>query len=120
MAMRFTIDGEKLEFDQHRLMNVEAIAIRRVTAMTLPQWNEALSEVDPTAVTALVWIIQKRQDPELQFEDVVFNLMEFAETLEADEETDAESDPTDSTPTPEPLSDPSPTSSESESGSSLS
>lgn len=118
--LRFTIDGEKYEFNPRRLMNVEAIAIKQATNLTLQGWNDAISQADPVAITAMVWIVRKREDPTVQFADVEFNLMEFLESLESDEEPDAEGDPTDSTTTPGPSSPHSPTTSESESGSSLS
>lgn len=120
--LRFAIDGEKYEFDQHRVMNVEAIAIKRVTSENLGfiDWLKAVSESDVEAITALVWIVRKRIEPELKFSEVEFNVMEFIESLEIDAETDEESDPTDSTTTPDVGSPPSLTTSESESGSSLS
>ena len=118
--LRFTVDGEKYEFDQHRVMNVEAIAIKRVTSEHLGfvDWLKAVGDSDVEALTALVWIVRKRAEPELRFSEVEFNVMEFIESLEMDEETDDESDPTESTTTSDLGSPPSPTTSESESGSS--
>lgn len=118
--LRFAIDGQKYEFDQGRVMNVEAIAIKRVTSEHLGfvEWLKAVGDSDVEAITALVWIVRKRIEPELRFSEVEFNVMEFIESLEMDEEPDAEPDPTASTPTPEPGSQPSPTTSESGSGSS--
>ncbi len=118
--LRFSLDGEKYEFDQQRVMNVEAMAIKRVTSESLGfiDWLKAVGDSDVEAITALVWIVRKRITPELRFSDVEFNVMEFIETLEADAETDVESDPTDSTTTPDVTSLPSLTSSESVSGSS--
>lgn len=118
--LRFALDGTKYEFDEKRLMNVEAIAIKRVTSEKLGfvDWMQAVSESDVEAITALVWIVRKRTEPDLRFSDVEFSIVEFIESLESDEETDAESDPTDSTQPPADTSPPSLTTSESVSGSS--
>lgn len=118
--LTFTLEGTKYEFDEKRVMNVEAIAIKRVTSEQLGflDFMRAVSESDVEAITALVWIVRKRQEPELRFSEVEFNIIEFIESLSSDREPDVESDPTDSTTTPEAGSPPSPTTSESESGSS--
>lgn len=118
--LTFALDGVKYEFDEKRIMNVEAIAVKRVTSEHLGfvDFMRAVSESDVEAITALVWIVRKRSEPDLRFTDVEFNIIEFIESLKSDEEPDAESDPTDSTTTHEPGSQPSLTTSESASGSS--
>jgi hypothetical protein len=101
--LKFTLDGVKYEFDDNRMMNTEAIAIRRVTSekLTVDEWGTALGKGDPEALTALVWLARRRAGEDVKFSDVEFDLIELAGSIEADKEPDAEVDPTDSTTSPE-------------------
>lgn len=108
---RVEVDGKTYGFDPERFLNVELMAIERVTGMTSLAWQNALNEGSMLAATALVWILQKRHDdPALQFDDVVFESSSLS--LHADAESPKDSSPT----TPEPGSSPSPMSSDSSTG----
>jgi hypothetical protein len=95
MAMRFVIDGEKYEFEFDSLMRSEVNLVKKVLGIDgLAKWIELLKAEDDDARDAMVWIAVKRKHPEMKFSELDFNILEFAESLEADEEPDAEPDPT--------------------------
>lgn len=71
--MKITVDDKVYDFDLTRITNVEGMAIEKVTDKTYLEWSEALQAGSMLAATALVWIIQKRQEPTLRFEDVEFS-----------------------------------------------
>jgi hypothetical protein len=71
--VKLTIDGEVYDFDMTRITNVEGMAIEKVTGKTYVEWAEAMQAGSMLAVTALVWIVRKRQEPTLQFEQVEFS-----------------------------------------------
>ena len=86
--MKFLIDGETVEFDTERITNVEGMAIERVTGMLFGEWGELLNKGSMLAITALVWIIRKRQDPPLRFDDVLFEQFEPLEDAPAGDASD--------------------------------
>lgn len=103
MATRFVIDGEKYEFDMGSLMRSEVNAVKKATGVSgLAEWGKQLEEGDQDAMDAMIWIAVKRVHPELTFSALEYNLKEFSESLEQDEEPDADADPTASTLETEP------------------
>ncbi len=70
--MKITVDGQQYEFDQDRFMLSEARAIEKVCGVTFKEWGDLLSGGSMEALAALVWIVQKRENPELRFSDVDF------------------------------------------------
>lgn len=71
---KLSVDGRVYEFDQDRLTNVECMAIEKVTGLTFGEWADALQKRSMLAVTALVWVVRKRDEPTLRFSDVEFNV----------------------------------------------
>lgn len=67
-------DRKTYTFIRDRMMNVEAIAIERATGLTLLEVRDGLMSLSMTAVTAILWILRRREEPGLQFEDVNFEL----------------------------------------------
>ena len=64
---------EEWEFDPTRLMVAELDAIEKVTGLTgLNAFGEALNNMSASALRALVWVIRKRADPPLRYENVDF------------------------------------------------
>ena len=82
--MKVTIDGTQYEYDPESLTNTEAMALEAALGMTFKQWSEMLQQGSVSALTGLVWMIQKRDEPAKRFSDVVFK---FAE-LEIEDEAD--------------------------------
>jgi len=82
--LRLHVDGKTYEFDQDRITNVECMAIEKAAGMTTGEWEEALNTGSALAVTALVWIVQKRDEPTLKFDEVEFSISSL--NIERDEE----------------------------------
>lgn len=57
--VRFTLDGEKYQFD--KMMLAEARQVKKWTGFTPETFGPALFALDPDALTALILIQQKRQ-----------------------------------------------------------
>jgi hypothetical protein len=71
---RITVDGQPYELDVNNLLNVELIAITKATGMELPQLGQALKDGSVLALTALVWVLRRRSEPGLRFDDVQFTI----------------------------------------------
>lgn len=81
---KVTIDGQVYDYDSTKMLNTEAIALQKVTGMKIPQWTAALQEGDAFALTALVWLLWRRNGREVPFDEVEFDIGSM--DLEADEE----------------------------------
>ena len=65
-------------YSLQRLMATEFIAMERVTGQKgVKAFLTAIAEFDATAILALVWVGQKREDPTLAFADVDVDLGDF-------------------------------------------
>lgn len=82
--MKLVVDGQAFEFDQSRITNVEGMAIERATGMLFGEWAEGLKKGSMLAQTALVWVVKKREDPTLRFDDIVY------ETLDVEDDGEPE------------------------------
>lgn len=58
--MKIKIDGKTYDHDANRLPVSEAIVISQLTGMTFQKWQAGLSQMDPVAVKALVYIVKLR------------------------------------------------------------
>lgn len=139
MASRtIEVQGVAYTFDAADITNDEGMAIEKAVGTTFDKWNENLAAGSMLAMTALVWLLQRRDSPGLKIQDVHFKVGDLAfKGEDGDEETDAsrpvtevvaggtraEFDPADPTPAPSPSTDgasetspSSPTSSESSLG----
>ena len=72
--MRVTLEGKEYDFDTASIRNDEAIAIETALGCTFKQWSQQLQDFSVSALTALVWIIRRREEPGLRFGDVTFEL----------------------------------------------
>lgn len=74
--MRVTLtDGRSFELDtQKTFSNIEMIAIERTTGWSLEEFQAKLKSNSVLAVTAYVWVLAKRVEPTLRFDDVVFDM----------------------------------------------
>lgn len=88
--MNITIAGVKYEFDSEKLMLSEARSIEKVCGCTFQEWSERLQSGSMEALAALVWIVQKRENPELRFSEVDFEIG----SVEIDEDEVDEVNPT--------------------------
>lgn len=87
--------GNKYEISPKDILNVEAMAIKRKIGLDFQAWLEAMGRMDAEAVTALVWIAQKRLEPTTKYEDVTFPLgaVEFELNDEEKAELEAQQAP---------------------------
>lgn len=95
---------EKYEISPKRILNVEAIAVKRKIGLDYQAWMEAMSNFDPEALTAFVWIAKRRMEPTFRYEDVSFELgsIEFELNDEEKAEMEAANSPkAEDAPTPE-------------------
>lgn len=69
---QIAIDDEIYDFDILGMTNKEAMDIENVTGKTFDGWFKALSTGSAAAMTALVYIVKKRTQPGLRFDDVEF------------------------------------------------
>lgn len=72
--MKISVDGEVYEFDTNRILNTEAIALQKVTGMTVAEWGKACDAGDAYALTAMVWLVWRRNGRDVPFDDVEFDL----------------------------------------------
>lgn len=82
---------EKFEITPDKILNVEAIAVKRKTGLDFKAWMQGLEDFDAEAVTALVWIAKKRIEPNVRYEDISFPLAQVEFELTEDEQAAAES-----------------------------
>jgi hypothetical protein len=71
--MRISVEGTTYDFDENSADNVELMAIERVTGMTTSEWAEAVGRGSMLGITALVWIMRRREESGLEFGDVHFH-----------------------------------------------
>lgn len=70
-------DRKTYRFDENKLMNVEAMAMERVTGRGLTEILAGVQEGSLIALTAIIWVLRRREEPGLQFEDVQFRIMDL-------------------------------------------
>jgi hypothetical protein len=92
--IQIKIGDEEYFFDPVRVANDEAMLIERTCGCTFTQWQKQLEEGSVTALTALVWLLRRRNgQTSLKFTDVHFDLGDF--DINTDEPGTEEANPTD-------------------------
>jgi hypothetical protein len=78
---------EPMEFDfaPGKLRSPEAEAIEKVTGLYLPAWQEAAGEGSQRALRAFLWVMLKRKQPTLKFDQVDVAADEMELVWETDE-----------------------------------
>lgn len=61
-------------FDYGKVGMQEAIAVEQKTGLGLLELVTSLPSLSPTALVAVIWLLRKRDEPGLRFEDVDFNV----------------------------------------------
>jgi hypothetical protein len=75
--VKVILGDQTWELDTETLLNTEAILIERQTGWNLLEWQLALSRRSMIAITCVVWLARRRQDPNLEFDDIEFDLKSF-------------------------------------------
>lgn len=70
--MKITVDGTTYDYDPDTLRNDEAMALEAALSMTFKQWSEQLTAGSVGALTGLVWLVKRREEPALRFSEVQF------------------------------------------------
>lgn len=87
--MQLVVDGQSYDLDIGALRNDECIALERACDLTLSEWSDRLKRGSMLATTAAIWLIRRRSEPGLKFDDVVFDLGDFDLKLSDDEKRTA-------------------------------
>ncbi len=100
------VGDESYEFDFASPSNREVMQIERVFDGTFKEFGVALRNGSVTALTCLVYVLEKRTNPALRFDDVEFSIGEFSVVEPEDEgdgkeEVDPEANPTVATSSPD-------------------
>lgn len=80
-------------FDRDSLLNTEAIAIEAATGRTLLDVISGLPELSMISITSVIWILRRREEPELQFGDVQFAISDLDMDEPDPKEDDLEPEP---------------------------
>lgn len=72
--MKITVDGKAYDFDEESMLNTEAMALEAAMGMPTQQWSELLQKGSVSALTGLVWLVRRREEPALRFSEVEFAL----------------------------------------------
>ncbi len=79
-------------FEYGKVRMQEAIPVEQETGLGLLDLVTLLPKLSPTALTAVIWLLRKREEPDLRFEDVDFALGDVDVEPIEDEETPAPKD----------------------------
>lgn len=98
---RITVEGRTYVFDEDTADNTELMAIEDVTGLASIDLEDALNRGSMRAITALVWVLRRREEPALLFADVKFRVSSLRFDQGPDDEPgkDEEPSPTNSTDT---------------------
>lgn len=91
--LKVSVDGKDYEYNQEKLMASEASMVQRYLGRTIQEWTKGLDSGDVDCITALVWLIYKRDGQTVAFKDVDYDLGSFDMVdldAEAEEEAKAE------------------------------
>lgn len=67
--LRFSLNGEKYEYDDTSLTVKEARVIKKNAGFGLVTWAQALQEGDPDALVAMVWLAKTRAGEAVRWQD---------------------------------------------------
>lgn len=82
MKLGFTVDDQKYEFDSRHLSNLEAIALQKSAGMGYNDFLQRVGRMDAEAITAMVWLCQRREDHTAKYSATVFDFVEVVESVE--------------------------------------
>lgn len=84
--LRLTVDGETYQVDDGRMLNTEAIALKKATGLAVQELWQGVTDFDAEALTALVWLARRRAgEMALRYTAVEFDLGQI-DMAEVDDE----------------------------------
>lgn len=78
-------EAREYPFEPNRLMSPEAEAIERVTGVTFAKWQELILEGSMLCTRAFLWVMLKRSEPTLKFDQVMLSMSEVGFRYTAEE-----------------------------------
>lgn len=78
-------EPQEWPFEPGKLLSPESEAIEKVTGLYLPAWQEAAGEGSQRALRAFLWVMLKRKQPTLKFDQVVVSASEMELVWELDD-----------------------------------
>lgn len=88
--VRLAYAGKTYLFGEAVADNVELMDLENVMGVPLGDWADMLNRGSVRAVTALVWLMRRRDEPALAFADVRFRMTEVSlEMLSGDDAREA-------------------------------
>lgn len=85
MKMTVHVGDQAYLFDEDEIENTDLMDIEDVTGLATVDWQDALTRGSGRAITALIWILQRKTDPSLAFRDVKFKLSEISMDIETED-----------------------------------
>lgn len=58
--MKIQVGDTIYDHEPNRLLNSDAILVKRRTGMTIPEWQQGLQDDDPEAIKALVFLLKQK------------------------------------------------------------
>lgn len=83
--MTVHVGNRQFFFDEDEIENTDLMDIEDVTGLATTDWQEALTKGSGRAITALIWILQRKSEPSLAFSDVKFKLSEISMEIETED-----------------------------------
>lgn len=84
-------DPKSWEFSPDRLLSPEVMLIERQTGLTFAEWADALGRGSITALHAALWVLLRRDVPDLDPEAVQFSMSDI--DIAEDEKPKKKADP---------------------------
>lgn len=87
-SIRVTLAGQSWVFSEDTADNVELIDVEKATGWDLGEWFEHIDHGSMRGLTALVWLLRRRDEPGLAFADVKFKIRDLRVEFVAEDEAE--------------------------------
>jgi hypothetical protein len=88
--MKLFVEDKQFEFDVDELDNFDYMDIEDVTGLAATDFFDSITKGSGRALTALVWIMRRKEEPGLEFKNVRFRLSALKLELNEDEQGKAD------------------------------
>lgn len=86
MKLAVKVENVTYQLDVDELQNGDVIDLEDVTGLTFTEWLESLQKGSLKALTGVIWLARRENEPDLAFRDVTFRLSAVSVVMD-DEET---------------------------------
>lgn len=93
-VVQITLDGETIDVDLLDIDGNEWCTVKRKLGLKPKQVFDDAQDMDFEAIAALVWLVKRREDPQVQYEEILSGLS-MRSLIDSDDEgeDDAEESP---------------------------